>query len=127
LKAKEKAPETLPKPQPAPNAADIAPKRPPAPKPRKMESDPLYLKFKAEEDAALGKQRQFDALSPEGKIAELQRQLREERARAAAAEDSLAREKELRYNDNYHNGGTIELLKNQLEAARARIKELESA
>jgi len=67
----------------------------------------------------------FTAMTPEQKIVELQSQLKEARARAAGAESDLAREKELRQNVEYHLGGTIEMLKGQLEAAHARIKELE--
>ena len=77
--------------------------------------------------------REFMALSPEEKITELQRQLREERARAADAEFELARLKELRHNDIMHKDSIIESLKRQnaelcdaLGAANARIRELEA-
>lgn len=99
---------------------------------RAAKKDPFFLKLKAEEADAVRKRREYDALPPEGKIAELERQLREARARAAGAEFELAREKELRYNDNYHRDGTIENLKGRLKtlgaalaAAEARIQELE--
>jgi len=77
--------------------------------------------------------REFMALSPEEKITELQRQLREERARAADAEFELARLKELRHNDIMHKDSIIESLKRQnaelndaLANADARIRELEA-
>lgn len=76
----------------------------------------------------------FMALSPEGKIAELQRQLREERSRAADAESELTRLKELRHNDIMHKDSIVESLKRQnaelndaLTVANARIRELEAA
>ncbi len=67
----------------------------------------------------------FNALSPNEKITELQRQLRFERSRAATAESELARLKELRHNDVLHMESIIDNLKGQLETAHARIKELE--
>jgi len=79
-----------------------------------------------QEEEALRKRREFDALPPEGKVAELQRQLKEERVRANGAESDLEREKELRQNDMYHYSGTIEMLKKKLAAAIARIEELEA-
>ena len=86
--------------------------------------DPINL-LSEQEREAIRKNAEFEALPPQEKIAELQRQLRAERARAATAESDLARERELRQNDVYHRDGTIELLKTQLESAYARIKELE--
>ena len=87
----------------------------------------------AQDEEAIRKLREYDALPPEGKIAELQRQLREERARAAGAESELARLKELRQNDVYHKDSIIESLKRQnselsaaLDATQARIQELEA-
>jgi ParB family chromosome partitioning protein len=94
------------------------------PNARPQKVDPLNLLTEQEREA-IRKNAEFEALPPQEKIAELQRQLRAERARAAAAESDLARERELRQNDVYHRDGTIELLKTQLEAANARIKELE--
>jgi len=88
---------------------------------------PRYRPYpSAQEEEALRKRREFDALSPEGKIAELQRQLREERVRANGAESDLEREKKLRHNEMFHYTATINLLKNQLAAANARIMELEA-
>ena len=81
---------------------------------------------------AIQKLQNYDALPPEGKIAELQRQLKEERARAAHAESELSRLQELNHNDVSHKDSIIESLKRQvselnaaLETARARIQELE--
>ena len=87
----------------------------------------------AQDEEAIRKLREYDALPPEGKIAELQRQLKEERARAAGAESELDRLRELRQNDTYHKDSIIESLKRQnselcaaLDAAQARIQELEA-
>jgi uncharacterized protein involved in exopolysaccharide biosynthesis len=55
----------------------------------------------------------------------LQRQLREERARAANAESELTRLKELRHNDVFHKDGIIQNLRERLADAEARVKELE--
>lgn len=87
--------------------------------------DPLLEKLKAEEVGYISKSRKYEELSDEVKISELERQLREERARAAGAESELAHEKELRENERYHYGATIEMLNSQLASANARIKELE--
>jgi hypothetical protein len=103
---------------------------PPVPKsssqPSRAKKDPLLAKYEAEAAEATQKRQVFNALSPEGKIDELNRQLKEERTRAADAESRLAREKELRANEMYHYNGTIEMLRNQLAAAHARIEELEA-
>ena len=95
-------------------------------------NDPYLAQLKAEEAEHNRAVRKFNALSPEGKIEELQRQLREARARAAGAESELTRLKELRHNDIYHNEAIIEGLKRQnseltaaLAATEARIRELE--
>ena len=79
---------------------------------------------KADEEAAQ-RNKEFNALPPEEKIVELQRQLKEERVRAAHAISELARLKELRHNDVYHRDGIIENLKSRLAAAEARVEELE--
>ena len=79
---------------------------------------------KADEEAIL-RNKAFNALPPEEKIKELQRQVREERARAAQAESELARLKELRHNDVYHKDGIIKNLTERLADAEARIEELE--
>ena len=88
-------------------------------------TDPMLDKLKAEEADAILKRHEFDGLPPEGKIEELQRRLKAERVRAASAESELVREKELRQNEMYHYNATIEMLNNQLDAANARIRELE--
>ena len=101
----------------------------PLPKPStsvsRPKNDPFFEKLKAEESEAIRKRREFDSLSPEEKIADLQRQLKEANARATDAESTLAREKELRQNAESHLGATIEMLNNQLAAAHERIRELE--
>jgi len=67
----------------------------------------------------------FAAMSPEEKIAELERQLKEERQRAANAESELARIKDLHHNDVYHRDSIIENLKMQKKQLEERIRELE--
>jgi chromosome segregation ATPase len=63
----------------------------------------------------------------------LQRQLKEERTRAATAESELSREKELHHNSRLHKDSIIDNLKGQvenlnklLEDAEAKIPDLES-
>ena len=77
------------------------------------------------DEEAVKKIKEYNALSSQDKINELQRQLREERARAAHAESELARLKELRQNDVYHKDGIISNLTARLEEAEARLEELE--
>ena len=89
--------------------------------------------YMSEQDKeAMRKIREFSAMSPEEKITELQRQLKEERARAAGAESDLARLKELHNNEKLHNRANVNNLKMQIDSldselttALARIKELE--
>jgi ParB-like chromosome segregation protein Spo0J len=83
--------------------------------------------------AAIERSEAFAAMTPEERVEELKRQLSEQRQRAHTAESQLSRLKELRHNDNYHKDGIIENLKGQvarleeeLEAAEARIFELEA-
>jgi len=115
-------------------------KQPPSPAPAPKSparapdvKSPAHHKGLSKKDLeAIQRLRDYDALPPEGKIAELQRQLREERARAAHAESALSRLQELNHNDVYHKDSIIESLKRQvselnaaLAAAQARIQELE--
>jgi len=101
-----------------------APKRPRAASP---------MDYLSEQDKeAIRKLREFDALPPEGKIAELRRQLKEERARAATAESELAQLRERYQNDMGHKDSIIESLKRQtaelsdkLAAVAAQIAELQ--
>ena len=118
-------PEKIPKPMPAPKPQAEGPAYKPPARHRNEKKDPYLEELEAQQSEAVSKLMEFDALPPEGKIAELQRQLKEARARARSAESDLAREKELRKNVEYHMGGTIELLKSQLAAAETRIAELE--
>jgi len=104
-----------------------APDQKPPARSRTDETNPLLEDLEARQAQAVSKQLEFDALSPEDKIAELQRQLKDARVRANSAEIDLAREKELRQNAENHLGATIESLRNRLAAAEARIAELESA
>jgi hypothetical protein len=86
--------------------------------------NPAGLLSKADEEA-LERNKAFNALSPQKKVIELQRQLKEERVRATRAESELARLKELRHNDVFHKDGIINNLRERLTDAEARIKELE--
>jgi len=92
--------------------------------PPKTKTSPAGLLSKADEEA-IERNKAFNALSPQKKVVELQRQLKEERARAARAESELERLKELRHNDVFHKDGIINNLKERLAEAEARIKELE--
>jgi ParB family chromosome partitioning protein len=86
---------------------------------------PIPEKFHVMDSESIRKNEEYDALSPEGKIEELQNQLKKERTRAATAESKLERETELRKNAENHFGATIEMQKKQLEEAYMRISELE--
>ena len=106
------------------------PKSRPLKEPLKEPPEGCYMSEQDKE--ALRKIREFSAMTPEEKIVELQRQLKEERARAAGAESGLARLKELYNNEKLHNRANVNNLKMQinsldleLTAAFARIKELE--
>jgi ParB family chromosome partitioning protein len=111
-----------PKPSTPPKAANPSPKLPP----RISTKIPATHKLSAKDEEAIRKLNEFHAMSPEGKIEELKRQLREQRARAAGAESDLRREKELRYNEVYHLTGPVDWRKRQLEEAYARIRDLEA-
>ena len=116
LKAKEKAQEAA-----VETADDVSDENEPD---DTAEISDAELIFK-EENEAVGGNNQFHSLSPEEKVAELQRQIKESRARACTAESDLARLKKLRHNDVYHRDGIIENLKMRLEKAEARVQELE--
>jgi len=121
-------PASSPKPQPAvPKPQAEASDRKPPTRTNVAKKDPYLEKLETEQAEAVRKRLEFDALPPEGKIAELHRQLKEARVRANAAETDLAREKELRKNAESHFGATIESLRNRIAAAEARIAELEGA
>jgi len=104
-----------------PEAKPKQPAQPPA-----VKNPSHHQKLNAHDEEAVRKLHEYHALPPEGKIEELQRQLREERARAAGAESDLARLKELHHNDVYHKDSIIESLNQQLDAAHTRIRELEA-
>lgn len=97
---------------------------------------PAKLSGKAKEERAMAilppKEREaverhnaFVAMTPEQKIVELQFQLKTERCRAITAETELSRLKDELHNAVYHRDGIISNLERQLEAAHARIQELE--
>jgi uncharacterized protein involved in exopolysaccharide biosynthesis len=88
-----------------------------------MELIPCILS-KADEEAS-ARNKTFNALSPQKKMIELQRLLKEERVRAGRAESELERLKELRHNDVFHKDGIINNLRERLSDAEAQIKELE--
>ena len=95
--------------------------------------DPFFQKLIAEEAELNRKRREFDALPPEGKIAELQQQLRKMRERAVIAESDLETHK-LNYSISVdHKDSIIDSLKRQnaelreaLTEAYKRIEELEN-
>ena len=70
--------ESAPHPQPdVPKPPAEAPDQRPPARSRIVKTDPYLQKLQAEQAEAVGKMLAFDALPPEGKIADLQRQLRE--------------------------------------------------
>ena len=102
-------------------------------KPRKTPTKIPENYFSEQDKAAMQRNIDFAAMPAEEKVVELQRQLKEERARAARAESELTRLKELRHNDNMHNEANINNLKMQIKVlddalteAEARVKEFES-
>ena len=123
-----------------PSVADETPKKEseqPVKQPAKRSrtvSEEEQMKYLSKKDIeAIHKMREYEALPPEGKIVELQRQIKELRVRAVTAESDLAYLKE-RYEISVdHKDSIIESLKRQntelidaLAAADARIAELES-
>lgn len=106
-----------------------------SPTPSDNVTEEEQMKYLSEKDKeAVRKLREFNALPPEGKITELQRQLREERARAATAESELAMLRERHGIDVDHKDSIIDSLKRQneelsdaLTTANERIAELEGA
>ena len=98
-----------------------------------VKTDPFFKKLKAEEDETARKRREFDALPPDGKIAELRRQIKELLVRAVTAESELAMLKENHGISVDHKDSIIESLKQrnaeiigELTAANMRIAELET-
>ena len=86
------------------------------------------------DEEAIQRNREFNAMPPEEKVEELQRQLKEQRVRAVRAESELSDLKAFHKNSVYHKDGIIENLSARLEnaemlldEARARIKELEAS
>jgi ParB family chromosome partitioning protein len=102
--------------------------------PKSMPCRDLSDKAKEEREAMLSlKEREaaechnaFAAMTPEQKIAGLQSQLKAERCRAVTAETELTRLKDELHNAIYHKDGIISSLERQLEAANAKIQELEA-
>jgi hypothetical protein len=84
------------------------------------------LLSKADEEA-IQRNKAFNAMSPQEKITELQRQLKEECIRANKAESELTDLKALRRNELYHKDGIIENLRNRLADAEARLEKLENS
>jgi len=124
--------KAAPPPEPLQKTQPNSPVPPPLSRPRAAKPDSPMDYMSKRDREAIEKLREFDALPPEEKITELQRQLREERARAAGAEAELTLIREQRQNDIYHKDANIENLKGQiatlksaLAEASARIIELE--
>jgi len=88
-------------------------------------STPVVLLSKAEEEA-VERNKAFNAMSPDEKVTELHRQLKDERFRACTAESELTRLQQ--YHDNliYHKDGIIKNLESRLANAEARVEELEA-
>lgn len=120
LKAQKKA-ETLEVKPPSAKPAQPAPPPKLAPQSRAPKGcSPMDLMSKKEAEA-IRKLAEFNAMPPEGKIEELQRQLREERGRVAELEHL----KSSLQNDLNHKTSLIDNLKKQLADAHDKIKELE--
>ncbi|GHU39405.1 hypothetical protein FACS1894105_14100 [Clostridia bacterium] len=96
-----------------------------------LTADMIKIQRESNENSRIHKE--FDALTPEGKIDDLKRQLKEERTRAVTAEFELFSLKDLRHNDVLHDNSIIDNLKMQLAnlesllaVANTRITELEA-
>jgi ParB family chromosome partitioning protein len=92
-----------------------------------VKTDPFFKKLEEEEDEAVRKRKEYEALPPEGKIADLQRQIKELRERAIIAESDLATLK-----GNYkisidHKDSIIDSLKRQNENLIRENTELNDA
>jgi ParB family chromosome partitioning protein len=150
LKTKEKADASLPDdesadtdeylPECEPEAdtePQATPTKKPAAEPAVFKSDTvseeeILSRLSKKDRDTMRKLKEYNALPPEGKIAELERQLREMSVRAASAESDLANLK-LDYGIKVdHKDSIIQSLKRQntelkeaIEAAEARIAELE--
>ena len=99
------------------------------PKPAKLnekeKEERAMAALSPKEREAVERHNAFSAMTPEEKIVDLQAQLKTERSRAAAAETELSRIKDELHNAVLHRDGIISSLERQLEAAHAKIKELE--
>ena len=78
-----------------------------------------------EDEVAIQRNKEFNALPPEKKVVELQRQLKQERVRAVSAESELSELKKFHQNAVYHKDGIINNLQARLDKAETRIHELE--
>jgi len=94
----------------------------------KKDSSPEYPEgmFSKADLEADRRNKEFHAMSDADKVAELKRQLKHERTRAATAETELARLKEFHDNLIYHKDGAIKNLQTRLDTAEARVHELEA-
>jgi Zn-dependent M32 family carboxypeptidase len=146
LRAKEKAASALPadgsadtegyppeETEDSPVSSPQAPEKPPVPKRVSEVSEEEQMKYlSARDKEELRRRKEFSALSPEGKIADLERQLFDMRVRAHAAESDI---ETLKYEYGIkvdHKDSIIDSLKRQvaelseaLESAEKRIEELE--
>jgi len=106
----------------------------PTPIPSDSATEEMQMRcLSAKDREGVRKLQEYNSLPPEGKIIELQRQLKEQRARAATAESELAMLRESHGIDVDHKDSIIESLKRQnielsdaLESANRRIAELEA-
>ncbi|GHU58881.1 hypothetical protein FACS1894133_4500 [Clostridia bacterium] len=99
----------------------------------KRDVSPKMEKLHEQETERIRKLREYEALPSEGKIAELQRQIEEQRVRAVRAESELEDFKYKTHNQIYHRDCNLENLQKRnnepniaLTAANARIAELET-
>jgi len=95
--------------------------------------DPFYQRLEAEAAEAARKREEYDSLTPEGKIEVLQHQIKELRSKEAEMQSDIDNLRERFKISVDHKDSIIEFLKQQnaklteaLEAANARIAELES-
>ena len=98
--------------------------KPKAQQPKPQLTPQAERKFREEEER-LRKVNEWDNMPLKDKVAELEKQLTCERARAATAESELSRLTAFSKNERFHAESKISSLQNQLATAHARIKELE--
>jgi predicted RNase H-like nuclease (RuvC/YqgF family) len=89
----------------------------------KLPTSPYIEKIMKQDEERIQKIREFQALPPDEKIAELERRVYEERLRASIAENALLEFKEKIHNEILHRDSNIENLSGQVYRLKAALHE----